>query len=70
MNLQKAVTIYIDCLESPANGLGQHYLVMPNGSDVRSDHFLAGLYHSFGRDKTNAELDRQFNERRRRSNER
>lgn len=66
MKLQEAVTAYINALESPPNGLGQHYLIMPNGSDVRSDHFLAGLYNSFGRDKTNAELDRQFNERKER----
>ena len=64
MNLQEAVTAYINALESPPNGLGQHYLFLSNGSDVRSDHFLAALYRGFGRDKTNAELDRQFNAKR------
>lgn len=61
MKLHEAVTAYIQALESPPNGWGQHYVILSNGTDVRSDHFLAGCYHSFGRDKTNAELDRQFN---------
>jgi hypothetical protein len=63
VNLQEAVAAYIKALESPPNGLGQHYLILSNGAFCRSDNFLGDIYAAFGRDKTNAELDRQFNER-------
>ena len=70
MSLQKAVAIYIDCLESPPNGNGRHYITSKSGAITFSESYLASLYAAFGRDETNAELDRQFNERRRQSNER
>lgn len=70
MNLQKAVTIYIDCLESPPNGNGRHYVESSSGAIFFSEQLLGSLYNTYGEDQANAELDRQFNERRRQSNER
>jgi hypothetical protein len=64
MSLQKAVTIYIDCLESPPNGNGRHYVEHRNGAIFFSEQLLGSLYDAYGEDQANAELDRQFKERR------
>lgn len=64
MNLQQHITAYINCLESPPNGNGRHYITSKSGAIAFSDDYLASLYRAFGRDETNAELDRQFSERR------
>lgn len=56
MTLTEAVQEYIDVLNSPPNGWGQH--VGPKG---RSDYHLYLIYKEFGKDLTDAELDRQFN---------
>jgi len=67
MSLQKAVTIYIDCLESPPNGNGRHYVKFSSGAIFFSEQLLGSLYETYGEDDANAELDRQFKERRKQS---
>ena len=64
MNLQKSVATYINCLESPPNGNGRHYIKFSDGRVLFSDEYLSALYGAYGRNETNAELDRQFIERR------
>lgn len=67
MNLQESVTTYINCLESPPNGNGRHYIKFSGDRVLFSEQYLSALYDAYGRDETNTELDRQFKERRRQS---
>lgn len=64
MNLQKSVTKYINCLESPPNGNGRHYIKFSDDRVIFSEQYLSALYGAYGEDETNDELDRQLKERR------
>jgi hypothetical protein len=58
--INEACQYYIDVLNSPPNGWGQH--VDKNG--VRSDYIRARLCNTFGAKAANAELDRLFEKER------
>lgn len=60
MNLQKAVTKYIDCLESPPNGNGRHYVESGGGSIFFSEQYLGAIYNYYGVDAVNEEMARQL----------
>ena len=60
MELQENVAAYINCIQSPPDEDGRHYITFEDGSVCFSDQLLYVLYMHHGVNPVNKEMARQF----------
>ena len=60
MELQENVAAYINCIQSPPDEDGRHYIKFESGSVCFSDEILYVLYMHHGVDAVNKEMSKQL----------